>query len=370
MSTTPSPALIDERAREDRAAEVDAPAPTTKPADGHPFAGEPATVWASRGTARQRLIATVASAASWLFERLPDRLLHRFAAIAGIVLYVCWRRRRQLVRANLRHICAWLAASGRATPPVAAASRSWFALERLVVGAFGHYLRYYVEVALAPSYDVEYLRDRLAVEAADVVGEALSKGPGGGGRIFVGLHLGGIELPGLYAVHNAGVPITAPMEAIPNAPLQQYLVRRRGAIGVRIISVDGARHALLRALARGEIAGLIADRDLTGDGYPVTLFGSPTRLPAGPGLLAISSGAPAYVAAARRTGFGTYALRGIRVDAPQDGRIRERLGVFMEEEVRAIEELVADAPEQWWTIFFPIWPAGFARAEAARETSA
>ena len=373
MSTTPTRTVIDETTVDGaRAAGVaDAPAPPRdKPVESRPFGAEPATIWASGGRPSQRLVAAIASAGSWLFERLPDRVLHRLAAIAGIVLYLCWRRRRGLVRGNLRHICVWLADNGRATPIVATAARSRLALERLVVGAFGHYLRYYIEVALAPSYDVEYLRERLAIESADVVGEALAPSRDGGGRIFVGLHLGGIELPGLYAVHNAGVPITAPMEAIPNAPLQQYLVRRRGAIGVRIISVEGARHALLRALARGEIAGLIADRDLTGDGQPVTLFGAQTRLPAGPGLLAIGYGAPTYVAAARRTGFGTYALRGIRIDPPTNGRIRDRLGEFMEQEVRAFEDLVGDAPEQWWTIFFPIWPGGFARAEQSGEAAA
>jgi KDO2-lipid IV(A) lauroyltransferase len=314
----------------------------------------------------QYVVAWIASGVSWLFERVPDRPLHRLAAVAGVMLYLSWRRRRRLVRGNLRLICRWLVANGKATPVVARAARSPLALERLVMGAFGHYLRYYIEVALAPSYDAAYLSERLTIESKEIVNEALAaRERSGEGRIFVGLHLGGIELPGLYAVRNAGVPITAPMEAIPNAPLQEYLVRRRGAIGVRIIPIAGARHALLRALARGEIAGLIADRDLTGDGHPVTLFGEPTRLPAGPGLLALSSGAPAYVAAARRTGLGQYALRGIRLHTPTEGTLRERLGYFMDEEARAIEEIVSDAPEQWWTIFFPIWPAGFARAAAS-----
>jgi lauroyl/myristoyl acyltransferase len=314
----------------------------------------------------QHLVAWVASALSWLFQRVPDRPLHRLAAIGGLVLYVSWRRRRRLVRGNLRLICRWLAANGRANEAVVRAARNRVALERLVMAAFGHYLRYYIEVALAPSYDAAYLSERLTIESKDIVREALAaRERASEGRIFVGLHLGGIELPGLFAVHNAGVPITAPMEAIPNAPLQEYLVRRRGAIGVRIIPVEGARHELLRALSRGEIAGLIADRDLTGNGHPVTLFGEPTRLPAGPGLLAISSGAPAYVAAARRTGFGEYALRGVRIQAPQDGTLRQRLGRFVDAEARAFEDIVGDAPEQWWTIFFPIWPAGFARSEAA-----
>ncbi|HEY8817954.1 MAG TPA: hypothetical protein VIM25_03955 [Candidatus Limnocylindrales bacterium] len=34
----------------------------------------------------------------------------------------------------------------------------------------------------------------------------------------------------------------------------------------------------------------------------------------------------------------------------------------------AFEELIADAPEQWWAVFFPIWPD--LEAEAAGERAA
>jgi lauroyl/myristoyl acyltransferase len=157
-------------------------------------------------------VAWIASGVSWLFERVPDRPLHRLAAVAGVMLYLSWRRRRRLVRGNLRLICHWLVANGKATPVVERAARSPLALERLVMGAFGHYLRYYIEVALAPSYDAAYLSERLTIESKEIVNEALAvRERTGEGRIFVGLHLGGIELPGLYAVRNAGVAITAPM---------------------------------------------------------------------------------------------------------------------------------------------------------------
>jgi len=29
---------------------------------------------------------------------------------------------------------------------------------------------------------------------------------------------------------------------------------------------------------------------------------------------------------------------------------------LLAEEAAVFERLVADAPEQWWTVFFPIWP--------------
>jgi hypothetical protein len=29
----------------------------------------------------------------------------------------------------------------------------------------------------------------------------------------------------------------------------------------------------------------------------------------------------------------------------------------LDQEMRALESLVAEAPEQWWSLFFPLWEA-------------
>jgi KDO2-lipid IV(A) lauroyltransferase len=88
----------------------------------------------------------------------------------------------------------------------------------------------------------------------------------------------------------------------------------------------------------------------------VSLFGALAPLPAGPALLAIETGAPIYVAAVRRAGIGRYRGRLIEVTVPSDGSRRERLARTVEAIAKAFESIVADAPEQWWTVFFPIWP--------------
>jgi KDO2-lipid IV(A) lauroyltransferase len=100
---------------------------------------------------------------------------------------------------------------------------------------------------------------------------------------------------------------------------------------------------------------LVADRAVGGSGVAVELFGAPARLPAGPAVLADESGAPAWLIATRRVGWGDYRSRLERIEAPRSDNRRERLAGFMAAEARAFERAVADAPEQWWTLFFPIW---------------
>jgi hypothetical protein len=43
------------------------------------------------------------------------------------------------------------------------------------------------------------------------------------------------------------------------------------------------------------------------------------------------------------------------LDLPRQAARRAWTRAFLEAEARAFERVIADAPEQWWTIFFPIW---------------
>jgi lauroyl/myristoyl acyltransferase len=306
------------------------------------------------GTVGQRFSVAGLAALSAVLRRLPDTALHRLAQAAGLGVYLTSPRRRRLVRSNLKRICTWLTETGQADARVAAAAARPAALEELVRAAFGHYIRYYLEVALTPGLDADYFQERVTVETPEAIERAF--GDPQRGVIIVGLHFGAIEMPGIFVVQRAGRPVTSPMEIVANPPLQAYLERTRGASGVRIVPIREARRGLREALARGEVVGLIADRDLAGTGQLVELFGAPARLPSGVALLAVETGAPVFVAAVRRTGYGRFAGSMIALQSPPEGPLRERVRALLEEQARAFEQFIGRAPEQWWTIFFPIWP--------------
>ena len=98
------------------------------------------------------------------------------------------------------------------------------------------------------------------------------------------------------------------------------------------------------------------DRDLTGGGTLTELFGAPARLPLGPALLAIETGAPTYVTAVRRATAGRYIGRLDPVDVAAEGSRRERATATTASIARIFERVIEVAPEQWWAVFFPIWP--------------
>jgi len=291
-------------------------------------------------------------AASWLVCRLPESPLTRLADLAGHAWYRLAPARAAQARRTLARVCQALDASAQGTTAARAAAHDPRALERLVRAAFRHQARYYLEVARTPALRPGDLDRRLVIETPETVEQAFA---GGQPVIFVGLHFGAIELPALFLAARVGGAV-APMETVGDAALQDWFVRTRGAAGVRIVGLREARRELLAALKDGTSVGLVGDRDLTGGGLPVTLFGAPATLPLGPAMLAVESGAPLYVTGVRRTGIGRYVGRLDAVAVPAEGSRRERVTTAMAGLATAFERIVASAPEQWWAVFFPIWP--------------
>jgi KDO2-lipid IV(A) lauroyltransferase len=284
-------------------------------------------------------------------SRLPEGPLVAAAEAAGELWYRTAPARATQGRLNLERVCRWLAANDLASPRVHAAANDPRALERLLRSAFRHAARYYLEVARTPGIDLATLERRVIIETPETVAEAIATGR----VIFVGLHFGSVEVPAMYIAAHSNLTVTVPMETIGDPGLQAWFERTRGATGVRLVDVRHARSELLSALREGRPVGLVGDRDLTGGGVEIEFFGVPAKLPAGPGLLAVETGAPVYATAVRRTKDG-YRGRVDPIEVPQTGSRRERVTGYLQNQARAYERIIATAPDQWWAIFFPIWP--------------
>jgi lauroyl/myristoyl acyltransferase len=300
-------------------------------------------------------------AASSIACRLPERPLFRMAALAGDLWYRLAPRRAAQARRNLGRVCRSLAASGRGSAAVRAAATDPAALERLVRSAFRHSARYYVEVARGPSITRAYVDERLLLDTPELIAEAVVPGKA---VLFVGLHFGSVEMAALFLAFRVGETVV-PMETIDDPGIQAYFLRTRGVAGIRLVGLREARRELTRALADGIPVGLVGDRDLTGGGTTIPLFGAPAAMPMGPAMLAVESGVPTYAITVRRAGKGGFRGKLVPIEVPADGTRRERVTTTMTRLGAAFETLIADAPDQWWAVFFPIWPDLEAEASGA-----
>lgn len=316
---------------------------------------------AERGTLTQRIRARALAAVSWLACRLPEGPQIALADLAGRVAYRTSPTRAARARRNLRRVVEYLATTEMADARIRAAAADPRALERLVRAAFRNQARYYLEILRAPGLDGRIFDERLFIENPEAVDAALA---GERQAIFITGHLGPIELPGLYLAQHSGRRITAPMETLGDPALQRWFERTRSTFGVRIVGLREARRALMAELRSGESVGLVADRDITGGGMEVEFFGSPAPLPVGPAFLATESDVPLYLAGIWRIGRRDYRGRLAEIPVTREGARRNRIAGTLAAEARAFERMIANAPEQWMAIFFPIWPDLEAQAAA------
>jgi lauroyl/myristoyl acyltransferase len=305
-------------------------------------------------------------AASWLACRLPERPLFRLAELAGDVWYRMTPGRAAQARRNLRRVCQALAASGHGSAGVRAAATDARALERLVRSSFRHAARYYVEVARNPSVTPAFVDERLQLDTPELIAEVVVPGKA---VLFVGLHFGSLEMGVIFLAFRVGETVT-PMETIEDAGLQAYFERTRGVAGIRLVGLREARRELTAALRNGIPVGLVGDRDLTGGGTEIPLFGALATMPMGPAMLAVESGVPVYGMTVRRAGNGRFRGKLVPIEVPTEGTRRERVMTTMNRLAAAFEDLIADAPDQWWAIFFPIWPDLEAAAAGATPRDA
>jgi KDO2-lipid IV(A) lauroyltransferase len=306
-----------------------------------------------RASVPQRLRARLIAAVARLLVILPEGPVNALAAAAGEAWYRLAPGRAAQARRNFRRVAEHLAARDLGGPRIRAAATDDRALERVVRLAFGHAVRYYVDMARLPGRTIADLERRLIVETPATVEDAFgTPGP----MIFVAMHFGAVEYPALFAVARTGMRVTAPMETLDDPALQAWIARTRASVGVDLVTLREARRALTEALDQGRVVGMVADRNVAGGTVDVPYFGTPAPLPMGPGLLAIERGLPIWVAAVRRARGGRYRGQLRRVDIPATGSRRARLHAAMAGVAGAMEEAIAEAPEQWWSAFSPIWP--------------
>src|SRR5262249_47217297 len=113
---------------------------------------------------------------------------------------------------------------------------------------------------------------------------------GGKGVVIVTAHVGALDLAGIYLA-ACGYPISVVVEDL-EPRLHGVWTRYRSVTGMRVLS---RRHGALlayRALTRGEIVALVADRLIDGPRLEVEFCGDRRVLPSGPAALARRAGAP------------------------------------------------------------------------------
>lgn len=280
-------------------------------------------------------IATV----SWLAHRLPTRTGRMLFAWAGAIAYHLASGPRGVVAANQARVL------GRPVgdPMVVASTKEAFRL----------YGRYWFDAFHVVDWTDERMRRDFVFEGLEHVRAALEAGRG---VLCVLPHMGNWDAGGRAMVAQGFETVTVAEEVRPRRLFELFL-RERESFGVEVIGLrDGGRvgRRLATSLAANKVVALVADRDLTGRGIPVEMFGAPRRLPAGPALLALSSGAPILVCGVYQRAEGWRCVIGPLPDVARTGEKRRDVEAITAAMAAAFEDIISAAPPDWH-MFQPAW---------------
>jgi lauroyl/myristoyl acyltransferase len=230
-------------------------------------------------------------------------------------------------------------------------------LAELTRDAFRSYLRYYSEVFTLPRWS----KARVVAHVRAINAQGLSSAVAQGGAIIAAPHSGNWDWAAAWAAATYG-PVATVAERLKPESLYRQFVRARQALGVRVAALtgDGSTYDFLVAnLAQGHLVALLADRDITRTGIGVTFADHPTRLPAGPALLAIETGKPLFTCATHYDADTLVIVFAgpIPVDSsPCTSRERVARAKEVTQAVAAsFETLIRDQPQAWHQMQ-PVWP--------------
>lgn len=282
--------------------------------------------WGYRG-AEQLAMSLPEPAARWLFKTL-GRVAH--ARLHGV---------RGTVAANQARVLGLDPTDERVT----LATRE----------AFDLYARFWFDAFRIRSMPLERFNERTAIVGLEIVQRLLE---GGRGCVCVLPHMGNWDVAGHWFGAN-GYRIAAVAEELRPRRLYDLFLEHRRQLGMRIIGLTKDGHVgqqLKQLLSENWMVALVADRDLTGRGVEVEMFGALRRLPAGPAMLSLTSDAPLIVCPVytRPDGWEIQVQEPLQIE--RTGVLRDDVAALSRLMAERFERAIAAEPTDWH-MFQPAW---------------
>jgi KDO2-lipid IV(A) lauroyltransferase len=266
-------------------------------------------------------------------RRLPEPVATRaFRAMADLA----WRQRGrgvQRLETNLSRVLGAEATPERVRELSRAGMRS--------------YLRYWCEVFRLPDWSHE----RIVASFRAVDEHRLRDNLASGRGVVAALpHMGNWDLAGAWAAVT-DAPVTTVAERLRPEELYQRFLAFRESLGMEILPLTGGDGDVFRLLAdrlrEGRLVPLLADRDLRSSGVEVCLFGAPTRMPPGPALLALQTGAALLPVTLWYDEHGVTLRFHEEVRPPATGTTREKVSAMTQAVADVFAEGIRAHPDDW-----------------------
>ncbi len=217
-------------------------------------------------------------------------------------------------------------------------------LEEIVIKGISSYFRYWCDTFRFPGWSKQRI-----IDSVNATNENLLKDPVAArtGVIVALPHSGNWDHAGAYFCAQ-GIPLVSVAERVKPEKLFQKFLTYRQAIGMEILALDSnTLPTLSDRLNDGKLIALVADRDFSKNGVEVDFFGKKAKMPIGPALLSLRTGAPLITAQV------SYNPKGIQIDFL--GPLTPRIQGTLEDRAKDLVQQCADnfamgiskKPEDW-----------------------
>jgi lauroyl/myristoyl acyltransferase len=219
--------------------------------------------------------------------------------------------------------------------------------QQLVRDAMRSYARYWCDAFRLPSKTAEQHRTGFTLHGEEIL---LRNCEAGIGTVLGLPHGGNWDAAGAW-VASMGMPITTVAERLKPEGLYDRFVAFREGLGMEILPLTGGDQPVLDVLTdrlkAGSVVPLLADRDFSRSGVPVTFFGRRTRMPAGPAILSIRTGAPFHTVDMYYEPDGPVGQMSEPIPMPSDGTLAERVAALTQAMAANFEAGVRRHPADW-----------------------
>jgi len=147
---------------------------------------------------------------------------------------------------------------------------------------------------------------------------------------------------------STGITLTAVVEKLkPEAIFKKFLAYRQ-SIGIEAIShKEKTIPILMERLNQGKLIALVADRDMSRNGIEVNFLGGIAKMPAGPAILALKTGAPLVTVYIRYLEKGIEITFDETIKLPVLGSEEEQIKIVTQSMADNFAKRIKDSPVDW-----------------------
>lgn len=270
---------------------------------------------------------------------VPDGAGYWLAARLGEIIFFLAGKSQRIYFYNLRRVLG-----EEASPTL---------INSVARRAFQNLVKNYFDLVRGHGLSADRIRAQLAtVQGLEFVQDAIAQGKG---VIAGSAHFGNWDMIIHLAPLYLDTEITVPSERLKPKQLNDYVLALRKSQGIRMVPLDLAPRAIIKALKCGQVVGLAYDRDLTRTGPVVNFFGKAAQMPDGAVQLALKYDVPVIIGFSVRQADNKSR---IFIEPPltfeKTGNLEFDICAGVQKIAQVMEKYIREYPDQW-LMFQRIW---------------